>query len=379
MITFLFLEVVIPVFSDQQKEIEEYQNQLFQISQQINLLKSKIEEESQRESTLLSQLQNIGLKKGLLQKEIAYFDVKLKKSKLELSRIKEEIKKIRLDLAEKKELLKNVLVTLYKLGKFSYLQVILSAKNVSSLISGSKYISILIQLQSKTINDYKLALEKLNLAEQELKKKNEEIISLKKKAENKRKELIQQERQKRILIANIQKDKDSYLKTLEELTKQADQLKELVRELTKQKEVFPFLFSPIYEKRGVLNWPIVGRIITFFGLQQHPIFKTVTLNNGIEVSPNKPQALIRAIYYGKVVYADYFKGYGNLIIIDHGLKYYSLYGYCADFLINKGDFVKEGQPIAVVGDIGSLKGECLYFELRYKTQPLNPLQWLRKR
>ena len=69
----------------------------------------------------------------------------------------------------------------------------------------------------------------------------------------------------------------------------------------------------------------------------------------------------------------------DTLIIDHGMSYYSLYGHCADFLVNKGDPVKGEQPIAMVGDIGSLKGATLYFEIRYKTKPLNPLQWLKRR
>jgi septal ring factor EnvC (AmiA/AmiB activator) len=273
----------------------------------------------------------------------------------------------------------DVLTSLYKLGKFRHLQVIFSAKNLNSLILGSKYISELIKLQSKVIEDYKESLEKLKRNEQELKNKTEELKILKRKAEQKRKDLKQQEMKNRLLINKIKKDKSYYIRAIKELTLQAEKLKEIIKNLTKKEEVFPFLFPPIYEKKGSLNWPIKGKIITFFGLQRHPIFKTTILNKGIEISPAQPNSLVKAIYYGRVVFADYFKGYGNLIIIDHGLKYYSLYGHCSEFLINKGNFVKANQPIAIVGDIGSLKGECLYFELRYRTKPLNPLKWLKKR
>ncbi len=61
------------------------------------------------------------------------------------------------------------------------------------------------------------------------------------------------------------------------------------------------------------------------------------------------------------------------------MNYYSLYGHCSEFLVEKGDFVKTGQPMALIGDMGSWKGEALYFEIRYKTKPLNPLQWLKRR
>jgi septal ring factor EnvC (AmiA/AmiB activator) len=100
------------------------------------------------------------------------------------------------------------------------------------------------------------------------------------------------------------------------------------------------------------------------------------VNNGIDISPDKNETVIKAIHAGKVVYCDYLRGYGDLIIIDHGMTYHSLYGHCADFLVKKGDIVKAGQSIAEVGDIGSLKGITLHFEIREKTKPRNPLHWL---
>jgi len=367
------------VFGEENKEIEKYQGELFKIGQEINLLKEKLKQESKKESTLLNQLRTIELKRDLLQKEIAFYKLRLKQTEIKIQNIKIEIEEIQKELEKKRELLMDVLTSLYKLGKFRHLQVIFSAKNLNSLILGSKYISELIKLQSKVIEDYKESLEKLKRNEQELKNKTEELKILKRKAEQKRKDLKQQEMKNRLLINKIKKDKSYYIRAIKELTLQAEKLKEIIKNLTKKEEVFPFLFPPIYEKKGSLNWPIKGKIITFFGLQRHPIFKTTILNKGIEISPAQPNSLVKAIYYGRVVFADYFKGYGNLIIIDHGLKYYSLYGHCSEFLINKGNFVKANQPIAIVGDIGSLKGECLYFELRYRTKPLNPLKWLKKR
>jgi len=103
------------------------------------------------------------------------------------------------------------------------------------------------------------------------------------------------------------------------------------------------------------------------------------LNNGIEIAPQKNASIIQAIHAGKVVYADYFEGYGNLLIVDHGMTYYSLYGHCSEFMVSPGDIIKAEQPIALVGDSGSLKGRCLYFEIRFKTKALDPLKWLNRR
>ena len=104
---------------------------------------------------------------------------------------------------------------------------------------------------------------------------------------------------------------------------------------------------------------------------------TIVMNKGLEIAPRRDETRILAVHAGKVVYADYFAGYGNLLIVDHGLSYFSLYGHCSEFLVAVGDMVAAGQPIALVGDSGSLNGECLYFEIRQKAKALDPLAWLK--
>ncbi|MCP5046073.1 MAG: M23 family metallopeptidase, partial [bacterium] len=88
---------------------------------------------------------------------------------------------------------------------------------------------------------------------------------------------------------------------------------------------------------------------------------------------------VRAVYAGEVVFANYFKGYGNLIIVQHSNNFYSLYGHCEKFFKNKGDSVREGEMISIAGDSGSTSGKVLHFEIRSGSSAENPIQWLRKR
>jgi septal ring factor EnvC (AmiA/AmiB activator) len=198
-------------------------------------------------------------------------------------------------------------------------------------------------------------------------------------AKLKRQELETEARKSSTLVQEIRKNRATYQQTLSELSESAEELQRLMNKIITQEWVLPAAFVPLYERRGRLPWPLEGRVITAFGFEQHPEFKTVVMNKGVEISPAKDKSLILAVHPGKVVYADYFEGYGNLLIIDHGMTYYTLYGHCSEFLASVGDMVRAGQPVAVVGDTGSLKGECLYFEVRYKTKALDPLQWLKRR
>jgi septal ring factor EnvC (AmiA/AmiB activator) len=97
--------------------------------------------------------------------------------------------------------------------------------------------------------------------------------------------------------------------------------------------------------------------------------------NGIEIRAPM-DAEVRAILPGKVLYADWFKGFGNMVIIDHGGHTFTVSAYCSQLLKKEGDTVSQGETIARVGSAGSLKGPCLYFEIRHRGKPQDPMDWI---
>jgi murein DD-endopeptidase MepM/ murein hydrolase activator NlpD len=115
-----------------------------------------------------------------------------------------------------------------------------------------------------------------------------------------------------------------------------------------------------------------------FGAQVHPRFGTRTFKSGVDIEASDGTD-VRAVYAGHVVYSGWFKGYGNLVILDHGHEYFTLYAHLTDVAVKEGDDVRQGQRLAGVGDSGSLAGPRLYFEVRYQGKPQDPEQWLRHR
>ncbi len=361
-----------------QEDLSEYQKRLTTISEQIRELRAKIEEESKKESTILSRLENIGLNKNLIKKELSLYSIQLEKANSELSSIRKTIPELKARLDREKEGIDRILVTIYKFGKLNSLQFMLQAAEVATLISESKHLELLAQYQEQIISNYAKNLTALKAAERELETRKRDVSSLIEYSRKKRQELEAQERKNKALIEEIKTNRKMHMQTIKELEERAEQLQALIKKILEEEVPLSIPLSPLYEKKGKLPWPLPGRVMSFFGLQKHPQFKTTTKNNGIEISPRENYIIVKSVHPGKVVFADYFQGYGNLIIIDHGMTYYSLYGHCSEFLIKKGDLVKAEQPIARVGDIGSMEGVSLYFEIRYKTKPLDPLQWLKR-
>jgi septal ring factor EnvC (AmiA/AmiB activator) len=362
-----------------QQDVSEYKKRLAGISQQIDQLKQRIQDEEKKESTFLSELDRIGFHKNLIRKEISLFTMQLGNTNRELSSIQGRIPRLKSKLDDEKESIEKILVAMYKFGKVNPFQFMLQAEDMGTLVSESKNLTLLVQYQNNVISSYVDTLSLLKDSERELEEKKKESSNLIWKTKNKRQELDVQERRQKALIKDIKENKKMHLQALEELNERAQQLQLLIEKLLKEEISFPITIVPLYEQRGKIPWPLEGAVVSAFGRQVHPRFRTVTFNNGIEISPQKNQAVVKSIHPGKVVFCDYHKGSGNVIIVDHGMSFHSIYGHCADFLVKNGDLVKTGQPIAIAGDTGSLKGVTLYFEIRSKAKPVDPLKWLRGR
>jgi len=373
----VFLSVSANVFS--QEEISVYKERLEKLQKERERLQQNIKDLDSKKTSILSQLDKIGFEMKLIQNDIAEYNLEMEKVGRELAAVQKRIPLLKAKLEKEKESVSQILVTLYKFGDLNYLDFLFRATDVADLMSESKHLSLLAQYQERIVLSFMQTLNELKELEEQIEAKKQEVSDLLSQSRNKKQDLDNQERKNRAFIQNINQDKMIHLKTLDELKVRAEQLQNLIDRLIKEKSSLPFTVIPLYEKKGSLPWPAQGKIVTTFGIERHPTFKTVTQNNGIEISIQKNSEIL-AIHPGKVVYADYFQGfYGNMIIIDHGLAYYSMYGHCSNFKVQKGDIVSAGQPIAVVGDTGSLKGTALYFQINHKTDPLNPLQWLKGR
>lgn len=361
-----------------QEEVSDYEKRLQEIAAQIDDLKTWIKRDERKKTSILTQLDKIGFNKRLIKKEISLYDIQMKKANTELSALNRKIPELRTKLEKEKESIGKILITLYKYGRIDFIDFIIEADDLGSLLQGNKHLVLLAQHQDQIVADYLQTLNELHAAEKNLEEKKQEISKFIQGAQQKKQDLEAEEQKNRDLIRQIEQNKTTHVKTMDELQDRAEQLQNLMKKILNSKIPPTITLIPLYEKKGALPWPITGRVVTRFGLQRHPRFNTTTMNNGVEISPKK-NMFVKCIHPGTVAYTDHFQGYGNLIIIDHGMSYYTLYGHCSDFLVKKGDPVQADQTIALVGDYSSLKGTTLYFEIRYKTKPLNPLQWLKRR
>ena len=361
------------------QDLSEYEKRLAEINEQILGLKNRLAEEDKKQETILGQLARISLTKSLLQKELALYEVRLDKNSRDLTSLRKKSAELQTRLDSEKRSMERTLVALYKFGRFDIAQSLLQAENVQVLFSESKLLAGLARYQETTIAEYLKTLGELETTRAALESKRAEIAALLGQSRGKRAEIEREERKNKDFLTLIERNKTTFVQNLEELKASAEELQTLMKKLSGQAAALPFIPIPLSDKKGRLPWPIEGTVATGFGIQRHARFNTAVMNNGIEIVLRKDNLIVQAVHPGKIVFADFLQGYGNLLILDHGLTFYTLYAHCAEFLVKLGDVVGGGQPLALAGDYGSLKGPTLYFEIRFRTQALNPLLWLKKK
>jgi len=185
---------------------------------------------------------------------------------------------------------------------------------------------------------------------------------------------------KKQLLASLRQEKEGRARALKELEQAALRLQKMIEEMSRRgvgKAPELPAGTGLDAMRGKLEWPVRGQVTGGFGKTKHPEFATDVFRKGIDIEAPIGEA-IRAVEKGRVVFAERFSGYGRMVIIDHGERYFSVYAHLSEILKKTGDAVKRGETLGTVGDSDSLAGSRLYFEMRKDGKSIDPLPWFQK-
>lgn len=189
-------------------------------------------------------------------------------------------------------------------------------------------------------------------------------------------ELEAARRKRESVLAAIESRLETSAQELGRLRGEEQNLQTLIEELRRALDDLPGTSrEPFAQQRGRLDWPIRGRLLNDFG---QPRAGGELRWNGVVVGAERGEA-VKAIYHGRVAYADWLPGLGLLVVIEHGDGYMSLYGHNEALYRQVGDWVEPGETIATAGDSGGRSRAALYFEIRNGTKPVNPHRWFRTR
>jgi murein hydrolase activator len=236
---------------------------------------------------------------------------------------------------------------------------------------------------------YDATADRLTARQEAAARARRELVELRSAVDDERAQVTAQAERRRALLSETREDRATHERLAGELTEAARRLEALVRGLARrapaQRAVARAIPAPapgpavgLGRERGQLPWPAEGRVVTGFGREAHPRFGTETVRSGIDIEAPEG-APIRAVATGTVAYRGWLKGYGNLLVLDHGDGYYTLYAHASQILVDEGDQVKGGELVGRVGETGSVEGPRLHFEVRYQSRAEDPQLWLRRR
>ncbi len=306
------------------------------------------------------------------------YEKRIKENKVRIQILTSQIEDLENRLSSRRSLLMERIRALYKQEKEGMMAALVSVSSYQEFLRLSRYMSDIARYDRGLINGYNADMEGLKRKKQEMESAMKELETDKNALVLKENEIAEEKNKKNIILASIRTKRASYERMVKEMEAASARLLEIIKESERRSLPPPIEGRGFSSLLGRLPWPIDGRVISFFGRQRDPEFNMPVFNNGIEIKAEIGEDA-KAVYGGRVAYANWFKGYGKLLIINHGAGYYSLYAHLSDIYPKVGDSIKEYQPIGKVGDSGTMNTPALYFELRYKGKPLDPIKWLRRK
>ena len=323
--------------------------------------------------TLSRALNDARKQKSIIQKDIRSLDQKISENQFRSKQLSEQI--------SKNEAYAHLrIVALYKLHQRGKLNILASAADtLYDFFQRKQALETILQQDNQILDSLMKNQTELDKIRQELLEQKAEKDALGKKLNVQIVNISRQQKNRSAMLRRIRNQKTLTLAAIESQKNSAKELNTAISGFKKENPGNrPYAGSAAQtfsDLKGLLIMPVKGKIVAFFGPYTNARFKIVNFRSGINIRAERGEP-IHAVYKGKTLYADWFKGYGNMIIIDHGDHYYTLYAHAEELFKQKGDFVEAGEVIATIGDTGSMDDPGLHFEVRHHGQPIDPVPWI---
>ena len=334
-------------------------------SDRLQALQREADRLAAQESTVLGDVRKLEIERQLKAQELKQIDADSATVAADLQGVSARVTSLQQSEAESRPELRARVVEIYKLGEARYLRLMLSAPDLRRLGEATRTVAALAKLDRDRIALHERTLADLRSARKTLEERQRQVSALRASAAQAETGLQRAEQARNDLIRDIDRRRDLNAQLFGDLQAAQQRLQAALQDVAPGGEVS----LPLKPFKGDLDWPVAGTLRGRFGRGARP--------NGIEIDTIEG-ADARAIHDGTVAFAGSFAGFGNLVILDHGSQAFSLYGDLLEMAVSKGSRIDKGQ---LVGSAGATPAGVagLYFELRIDGQPVDPLQWLKKR
>jgi len=352
---------------------DERQRQLRRINAEIERLQGDISSLQSSEQTTIRRIEQLRLQRQIHLREIDSLEIEIGSAEERIVELEDTVSGIEISLRERRAELGRIVRRLYTSGRHGMLRVLLSVPQARQLGLAQAYLAAISEREMIFIQSYQADIAVLQGQRTELVRARTELEEMREAERRHAREAAEAEQDQERILDEIRNQGGIYQQALREKIAARQALEELIERVTRGEETAPH--APLSGMRGRLPWPCQGEVVARFGRIRDANYDVVLENDGIDIEAPTGTP-VRAIYVGSVVFCDWIDERGNMVVLNHGNGYYSLYAHLERFYVALGDQVSAGQAIGTVGETGSLKGSILHFEIRRQAQALDPADWL---
>jgi septal ring factor EnvC (AmiA/AmiB activator) len=382
----------------QQQEIIEKNARIRKLQEGIIDHKIKILGSRKKERTLLGELEKIEKELQIQKNMLGTLRTESEKQEVLLSDKQQYLREVLKEKRAHQVHVKTRLAAYYRMGSVGLMNVVFSSESLPELLDFQEYFGIMVQHDHAIIQKYLAQLKESNRAREEHSREKLRLMKLADEVKANEQELKRIKQEKNLLLKQVNTEQHLYEQAVQEIEEAAADLAETLQRIqtaaapkqvtpkpsakieTEKKKLpqkAPLVQDGFPGRKGLLDPPVQGIVITHFGQKVKGKFESFTIANGIDIRV-KSGVEIKAVYDGKIIHSGYLRGYGNLMIIDHGDQYFSLISRAADFYKKEGTRVATREIIGITGEGDPLYGEGLHFEIRKGSNPEDPLLWLKE-
>ncbi len=350
------------------------EKQLKTLLRKIDKLKKSIDVKEDNKSSYTKQLKSVERKIGKVNQQISATDKKITAKKSELKALRATRLKHQKKLDQENDYLAEQVYAAFTLGRQERAKLLFSQQNPQALQRNLVYYQYFSNARVALINDVQRNIDKIIATEELIHQAQLELEQNQKSLETQIKGLKVDLGKRKTIISSLNKELKQQGGSLSRLEDEATQLQNLIKSIEEifvdapESEISQKAFA---ELKGKLAWPVKGKLKKLFGRNKP---QSELRWQGIVIeAPNGRQ--VKAVSHGRIAFSDWLRGLGNLVIIDHGNSYLSLYGHNESLYKSAGEWVEAGDVISTIGNSGGQNKSGLYFEIRKKGRPQNPTGW----
>ena len=377
-VLFLMFFVPVKVYSAAKKgsidsQIEAEEKKRSELSKQIQNYRRQIKEMGAKVEGLLTQVNTLQQDESVAKQELTVLELQNQKIQENIEVLDLNIKDEQMKINELSGQMKGRLLDMYKYGEAETMRMMFASRSVFEAVETAHLLKLVTQRDEAILSQLQLRVQNLDLSRRTM---DEQQTRLKEKTEAVQ---LQRDKYKQSIkdtndfIKSIQRKKALAEKAAVEAEQAQKQAGQMIAALQKKRTQRSYVTG----KGSMFNWPVRGTVSSGYGYRNHPILKRQILHSGIDIAAPNGTA-VKAPAAGEVIYDGWLRGYGRVVVLDHGRGYSTLYAHLSASLVKEGQVVKSGATIAKVGKTGNTTGYHLHFEVRVFGTPENPIKFLKR-